>query len=354
MDELGVQIGAGTIARWLADHDGRWEREAKDIHVAGVASSDWLATDQTATRVDGQNEVCHVLGNPFFTSYHMRPGGSRQDVVAVLWGQEPCFRLNEDALAWMEATSLSSSIPTRLLALLPWDTELTAAELLARLSEGGLRLNQQQHQQVWDALAVAAYHAQKDRPIVRWLLSDDAAVYHAITDEHALCWVHDGHHYAKLSPVVPEHQRALGDFRRDYWALYRELLAFRQAPSKDERSRLRRAFEALVARRTGYEDLDARIAKTAVYRELLLAVLNHPELPLHNNDMELAARRRVRKRDVSFGLFLGSPALSVSHLLSSRRKHTLAQEIEVRATIGHALDELQTVYLAFDLPIAER
>ena len=31
-------------------------------------------------------------------------------------------------------------------------------------------------------------------------------------------------------------------------------------------------------------------------------VLDHPELPLHNNASELAVRRRVRKRDVSFGL----------------------------------------------------
>jgi hypothetical protein len=30
-------------------------------------------------------------------------------------------------------------------------------------------------------------------------------------------------------------------------------------------------------------------------------VLKHPELPLHNNASELAVRRRVRKRDVSFG-----------------------------------------------------
>lgn len=56
-----------------------------------------------------------------------------------------------------------------------------------------------------------------------------------------------------------------------------------------------------MARRTGYDDLDARIAKTAYNRDLLLAVLDTPDLPLHNNDMELAARRRVRKRDVSFG-----------------------------------------------------
>ena len=30
-------------------------------------------------------------------------------------------------------------------------------------------------------------------------------------------------------------------------------------------------------------------------------MLAHPEIPLHNNPAELAARQRVRKRDVSFG-----------------------------------------------------
>ena len=299
--DAGVAIGSGTIARWLGDHTAQWHDEALAIHRAGLASSDWQATDQTSTRVDGQNEVCHVLGNACFTSYHTRPGGTRQDVLAVLWGQEPLFRLNDDALAWLAVTSLSPRLQARLLVLLPWETDLSWAELATRLAEGGVQLSAQQRQQVGDALAVAAYHAQTDVPIVRWLLSDDATVYHDITDAHALCWVHDGRHYAKLSPVVAHHQRRLADFRRDYWAFYRELVAYRAAPCVAERSRLSTAFDQLVAQRTGYQALDARIAKTAANRALLLAVLDHPELPVHNNDMELAARRRVRKRDVSFG-----------------------------------------------------
>ncbi len=44
-----------------------------------------------------------------------------------------------------------------------------------------------------------------------------------------------------------------------------------------------------------------RIQKTRHHKEELLMVLLHPEIPLHNNAAELAARRRVRKRDVSFG-----------------------------------------------------
>ena len=299
--DAGIAIGSGTIARWLADHSGEWHDEALAIHRAGLASSDWQATDQTSTRVDGQNEVCHVLGNACFTSYHTRPGGTRQDVLAVLWGQEPVFRLNDDALAWLAVTSLSPRLQACLLRLLPWERDLSAVELARWLEAGGVRLSAQQRQQVGDALAVAAYHAQTDVPIVRWLLSDDATVYHDITDAHALCWVHDGRHYAKLSPVVPHHQTLLANFRRDYWAFYRELVAYRAEPRATDRVRLAGAFDALVAQRTGYQELDARIAKTAANRELLLAVLDHPELPLHNNAMELAARRRVRKRDVSFG-----------------------------------------------------
>jgi len=45
--------------------------------------------------------------------------------------------------------------------------------------------------------------------------------------------------------------------------------------------------------------LDERICKTKENKEHLLKVLILPELPLHNNAAELAARAKVRKRDVS-------------------------------------------------------
>jgi hypothetical protein len=52
---------------------------------------------------------------------------------------------------------------------------------------------------------------------------------------------------------------------------------------------------------TGYAVLDDRIARTRAKKDCLLMVLAHPEIPLHNNPAELAARQRVRERDVSFG-----------------------------------------------------
>jgi len=60
-------------------------------------------------------------------------------------------------------------------------------------------------------------------------------------------------------------------------------------------------FDELFATQTGCEALDERIAKTRAKKQSLLLVLEYPELPLHNNASELGVRRRVRKRDVSFG-----------------------------------------------------
>ena len=141
----------------------------------------------------------------------------------------------------------------------------------------------QQRKWILDATAVAAYHAQLAFPVVGVLVCDDAPQFTWLTQQLALCWVHDGRHYKKLEPSVPA-------FRRDYWTYYRQLLAYRQQPTPAERERLAARFDALFSTLTGYAALDDRITKTRAKRDCLLLVLEHPELPLHNNPAELAAR----------------------------------------------------------------
>ena len=122
-----------------------------------------------------------------------------------------------------------------------------------------------------------------------------------VTEELALCWVHEGRHYKKLMPYVPHHRALVEDFVQRFWTYYDQLLAYREQPTPEEAARLDGEFEALFSTVTGYEALDERIAKTRAKKGCLLMVLTHPEIPLHNNPAELGARARVRKRDVSFG-----------------------------------------------------
>ena len=85
------------------------------------------------------------------------------------------------------------------------------------------------------------------------------------------------------------------------WEFYDQLLSYRQNPNTGDKARLSGEFDALFSTVTGYKALDERIEKTGLKKSSLLMVLDHPEIPLHNNPAELGVRMRVRKRDVSFG-----------------------------------------------------
>ena len=90
--------------------------------------------------------------------------------------------------------------------------------------------------------------------MVRLLVCDGAPQFTWATLELALCWVHEGRHYKKLFPYVPQHQQLLGDFLKEFWDFYRELLAYRQQPTPEERQRLEKRFDALSATKTGILD----------------------------------------------------------------------------------------------------
>jgi hypothetical protein len=162
-------------------------------------------------------------------------------------------------------------------------------------------LGPRQFKQVLEAAAIAAYHTQDEFPIVDLLLADDAGQFKQIVESLALCWIHDGRHYKKLMPSVEYHRRLLDEFLTKFWSFYHKLHAYRLNPIEDERERLDTEFDKLFSTVSNYHDLDDRIAKTKAKKEELLQVLEHPEIPLHNNDSELGARKQKPKLNISFG-----------------------------------------------------
>ena len=114
-----------------------------------------------------------------------------------------------------------------------------------------------------------------------------------------LCWVHAGRHYKKLNPVVPENKVLTDAFITKLWEYYHKLLDYKNAPQPMSQLVLWLEFDELFGTITGYNDLDERIAKTRSQKENLLVVLEHPEIPLHNNPAELGARAQARRRDIS-------------------------------------------------------
>ena len=176
-----------------------------------------------------------------------------------------------------------------------------------------------------EALALAAYLADPDWPVVRTLVCDDAPQFRAITEALALCWIHEGRHFKKLTPYLPQYRAALADILTQFWDFYRDLLAYREQPTPEACALLDASFDTLFGTKTGYQVLDQRLALTLDKKPELLLVLDHPELPLHNNPAELGARQRVRKRDVSFGPRSPARQRRLGHLHDPRGHHAQAR-----------------------------
>ena len=298
---VGVQISDGQVSNLLIKDHTVFHTEKATLYQAGLASSPWQHLDDTSTRVNGQNGYCHIVCNPLYTAYFTTATKDRLTIIDVLTNHRPRrFVVNAEALGYVEAGGLSA-VRRQQLAQVPGDVLMDEAMMQALLETHLPGLGPQQRKWILDATAVAAYHADAEFPVVRLLVCDDAPQFTLVTEELALCWVHEGRHYKKLTPHFPHHRALVEAFVQRFWVYYDQLLAYRERPTPAEAARLDGEFETLFSTVTGYDALDERIAKTRTKKGCLLMVLTHPEIPLHNNPAELGARARVRKRDVSFG-----------------------------------------------------
>jgi FtsZ-binding cell division protein ZapB len=308
LSHFGLSISAGQISNLLTKQPQPWQSEKDEIYRAGLESSSWQHIDETSTRVDGHNQFCHVLGNPLYTAYFTRPGKDRLTVTAtrvlcieVLQNlAEAPLQFTDRTTAWLDLFAVPQWA-RRVIAGWPQQVRLTYAQVKNLIDPDLDRLNDQQQARIFEAAALTAYHHQTTWPIVPLLLSDDASPFKEIIPEQALCWVHEGRHYKKLTPFLDHHRHLLDEFKTQFWTFYHDLQDYRANPSVAQAAVLSQEFDTLFSPVTGYKALDKRIAKTKAKKDKLLMVLSHPEIPLHNNPAELGARQRVRKRDISFG-----------------------------------------------------
>jgi hypothetical protein len=301
LEHIGVHISSGQVSNLLIKNQDRFHAEKDAVYEAGLRSTPWQHIDDTATRVNGVNQHCHVVCSPLYTIYLTTEKKDRLTVIDILTNLRPrVYLLLDKTYDWLGQTNVSPSVLDQLRTL-PQGQVFDDTQFTALLDEHFADVNAQHRRLILEAAAITAYHMQQEIAVVKLLLCDDAPQFKRITEDLALCWVHDARYYKKLTPAVAHHRRLLKTFMDRYWTFYDQLLAYRDAPTPEQVPRLETEFDDLFSTVTGYTGLDRRIAMTRDKKRSLLMVLHHPEIPLHNNPAEIEIRRRVRKRDVSFG-----------------------------------------------------
>jgi hypothetical protein len=300
-NNFGTIISGSYISERLTKRLDVFHQEKAEIFQASLQSSNYQQIDDTGCRVDGRNYYTQIVCNPFATVFFTTKHKDRLTILDVLRNFESRnFLFNDETFRLLKQLKVSQKLITAIYEIekdIPFN-EQEMQEIMGKLfpdpNKGKIHRTR-----IREASAIAYYHQETNMPIVELLLCDNAPQFKLITDELALCWVHDGRHYKRLRPVVQNHQDELAAFRKRYWNFYRVLCKYKKNPSLEVANSISAEFEMLFSTKTGYDELNKRIAKSKAKKKELLTVLKHPELPLHNNRSENGARVQKRREDVS-------------------------------------------------------
>ena len=300
INTTGIIISKTTITKFLIKDKDLFHDEKDDIYLAGLASTQYQQTDDTSERVNGENYKQHIMCNLLYSAYFTSKNKSRLIIIDLLMNFiERKYIFNSDTIKLLEKFKISKA-KINLIAkkIEKWKIFLES-ELDAELNKIFPKLWKNTKLRIQESFAIAYYQQQSDFPIVKILICDDAPQFKYITKFLGLCWIHDGRHYKKLIPIMEKNIKKLEDFGKKYWYFYKALLKYKEAPTEQLKYKLSNRFDRLFSIKTGYEDLDKRIAMTKDKKLELLLVLKFPKIPIHNNAAELAVRVQVRKRDIS-------------------------------------------------------
>jgi len=294
----GVSICDGTISNIVLGEGEILKSEYEQIHRTGVEIGLFNQTDTTGARVNGVNYNSHVFGNEYYTAYFTRRHKDRQTVLDLLRSEQPrAYLLNEETLAIYAYLKIPKKV-TQLLDSLISPKAFDQQCFINKLEQVLPKADYLRQKEKLLEGAYLAHYQSGDWLTV--LVCDDAPQYKLLAVLIALCWIHIGRHFKKMNPKIKHHQELLAEFLKDFWHFYHKLKAYKKVPSFDAARKLDKEFDQLFSRKTGFDLLDQRIAKTKAKKQELLVVLKHPYVPLHNNEAELAARKEVRYRDISF------------------------------------------------------
>src|SRR3954447_26541619 len=247
---LGVRISKGQIITLLTANKDAFHAEKDAILEAGLATARWVTVDDTGARHAGRDEYTTHIGDDRFAGFATRPSKSRLNFLNLLRAGDPDYVINAAALAYLVEHGVPDSIVAALLAAGPRSFADDAA-WQAQLDSFGLGAGQRRR--VTEAAMVGAIVA-RGRLTDTVIVSDDAGQFDVF--QHALCWIHAERHLRRIVCVTDQQHRQVALQRQLVWWFYADLKLYKDDPTATRRTALRRWFDRIFTRVTGFADLD--------------------------------------------------------------------------------------------------
>lgn len=294
--EWDVDISSGSVNDLLLAGKELFHEEKDALLTTGLAVSSQVTVDDTGARHRGKNGYVTHIGNDFFAWFRSTESKSRINFLKLLRAAHADYRINDQALAYMEQQTLPKA-PLRHLRRHrrqhfanqeQWEAHLqclgiTSARHCRIATEGALLGSLLDHGLSPD-LAI---------------ISDGAGQFNVLL--HGLCWVHAERLVHKLIPLDEAHRRDIASVRDQIWSFYAQLKEYKKHPTVEHKGELQARFDTIFTQRTRFETLNQTLKRLHRNKAELLLVLERPDVPLHTNGSEGDIRDYVKKNKVSGG-----------------------------------------------------
>ena len=296
--DLGIDISAGQISNILLKGHEAFHDEKDQLLPAAREVSDHLHCDDTSARHQGKAAVCTHIGNELFASFSTTDSKSRLNFLRLLCqGDDEQYRWCEESLESLRAFGVSKKLLAEMSRKSDgvWKNRAAWEQQLKKWRLSPKDGNRVSEAALCGKLLTEAWYSRIG------LVSDDAPQFKLFGLIHGLCWVHGERKIDRLIPLTASHRRAKEQSQQQFWDLYASLKDYRESPTPEQQVEIESRFDTMCSQKTGYVELNQALGLLGAKRDEFLAVLDHPQLPLHNNLSENDIREYARLRKISGG-----------------------------------------------------
>lgn len=290
---VGIEISEGQIHNILMGEAKSYAEESETILSAALQSAPYIRVDDTGAKHCHQNGYCTHIGGQYFAYYKTTASKSRLNFLRLLAQGREGYVINEACLWHLFQSGVEDDI-LNIFEAHKGKRYQTKKGMIRLLDVVGLR-NKKLRLRCLEGGFVG--FIQETLKTGQVLISDRAGQF-AILD-HADCWVHMERPLRKLIASTPEIEQEIKEVREAIWTLYEQVKE--ASLSQQGKEKVYEAYDDLIEKKVVSAGVQAVLDTFRDHREGLLKALDHPGLPLHNNDSERDIRGMVKFRNVSGG-----------------------------------------------------
>lgn len=290
--DVGIDLSSGQVNNILLNDGEGYSIVSEQILTAGLEEASFIRADDTGEKHQHKSSYCTHVGGDYFAYYTTSFSKSRENFLKILLQGKEGYHIN-DAMIWH---LFQCGVKDDVLNLFEDNKKkrfVSKKGMIRLLNELGIEAKKLRQNCIEAALV--GFISNTILKAGQVFLTDRAGQF-ALFD-HAGCWVHMERPLRKIICTSEQAEEELKHVREIIWTLYRNL---KEAALKQTgKETVHELYDDLVKIKTVSSEINNVIANFATYRDEMLKALDHPGLPLHNNDSERDIRPVAKRRNIS-------------------------------------------------------